>query len=159
MEVQEALWLPQSKPQWKALLSRADELFYGGAAGGGKTDLLLGLAVECHQHAQIFRRVYPNLSGVMRRAREIIGENAKENKADKVWTWIDGRTLELGAVQYEDDKKNWQGRAADLKAFDELTEFTETQYDFICGWNRTTDPDQRVRVVATGNPPIDESGS
>jgi hypothetical protein len=159
MEVQTALWLPQSKPQWRALLSRADELFYGGAAGGGKTDLLLGLAVECHQHSQIFRRVYPNLSGVMRRAREIIGEDAQENKADKVWTWADRRTIELGAVQYEDDKKNWQGRAADLKAFDELTEFTETQYDFICGWNRTTDPGQRVRVVATGNPPIDESGS
>ena len=158
-EGRSALWYPQSVPQWQALLSPADELFYGGAAGGGKTDLLLGLAIECHQHSQIFRRVYPNLSGVMRRAREIIGENAKENKADKVWTWADGRTLELGAVQYEDDKKNWQGRAADLKAFDELTEFAETQYDFICGWNRTTDPGQRVRVVATGNPPLDESGS
>jgi len=159
MEAQTALWLPQSEPQWRALLSRADELFYGGAAGGGKTDLILGLAIECHQNAQIFRRVYPNLSSIMRRAREIIKDGAKENKADKVWNWSDGKTLEFGAVQYEDDKKNWQGRAADLKAFDEVTEFTESQYDFISGWNRTTDPGQRVRVIATGNPPIDESGS
>lgn len=159
METQTALWLPQSEPQWRALLSRADELFYGGAAGGGKTDLILGLAIDCHKHAQIFRRVYPNLSSVMRRAREIIKDGAKENKADKVWNWQDGKTLEFGAVQYESDKTNWQGRAADLKAFDEVTEFTESQYDFISGWNRTTDPGQRVRVIATGNPPIDESGS
>lgn len=154
-----ALWVPQSKPQWQALLSRADELFYGGAAGGGKTDLVLGLATECHQHSQIFRRVYPNLHGVMVRAREIIGSNAKENKSEKTWTWEDDRTIEFGAVQHENDKTNWQGRPSDLKAFDEIPEFTESQYVFICGWNRTTIPGQRVRVVVTGNPPIDEAGS
>lgn len=154
-----ALWLPQSKPQWLALLSQADELFYGGAAGGGKTDLLLGLAVECHQHSAIFRRVYPNLSGIMFRAREIIGERAKENKAERNWTFPDGRFIEFGSVQYEDDKTNWQGRPHDLKGFDEITEFSESQYIFICGWNRSTISGQRVRVVATGNPPMDESGS
>lgn len=151
--------MPQSKPQWLAFLSRADELFYGGAAGGGKTDLVVGLAAECHQHSAIFRRVYPNLQGIMRRAREVIGTRGNENKADHVWTFPDGRTIEFGAVQHEDNKTNWQGRAHDLKAFDELPEFSESQYEFICGWNRTTDQGQRVRVVATGNPPIDEAGS
>jgi hypothetical protein len=62
-------------------------------------------------------------------------------------------------VQHEDNKTDWQGRPHDLKAFDEIPEFTESQYEFICGWNRTTDPGQRVRVVATGNPPTDEAGS
>lgn len=123
------------------------------------TDLVIGMAVECHQHSAIFRRVYPNLQGIMRRAREIIGTHGKENKTDKIWTFPDGRTIEFGAVQFEDDKKNWQGRPHDLKAFDEITEFSESQYEFICGWNRTTDPGQRVRVIATGNPPLDESGS
>ena len=151
--------MPQSEPQWQALLSRADELFYGGAAGGGKTDLVLGLATECHQQSVIFRRVYPNLKAVMHRAREIIDDRAKENKSDKIWTWPDGRTLEFGAIQYEDNKTDWQGRPHDLKAFDELPEFTKSQYQFAIGWNRSTDPSQRVRVVATGNPPINEAGS
>jgi hypothetical protein len=95
----------------------------------------------------------------MRRAREIIKDNAKENKADKIWNFPDDRTIEFGAVQYEEDKTNWQGRAHDLKGFDEIPEFTESQYSFICGWNRTTDPKQRIRIVATGNPPTDEAGS
>ena len=155
----QAHWLPQSSKQWQAVLSRADELFYGGAAGGGKSDLVIGLATELHSHSVIFRRVYPNLKELMRRAREIIGDVANENKSEKLWTFSDGRTIEFGAVQYEDDKKDWQGRPHDLKAFDEAPEFTETQVEFICGWNRTTDPGQRVRVLFTGNPPIDESGS
>ncbi len=159
MQSRTALWTPQSKPQWLALLSRADELFYGGAAGGGKSDLLLGLAAECHQHSVIFRRVYPNLKAVMGRAREIIGASANENKSDHSWAWVDGRTLEFGAVQYEGDKTNWQGRPHDLKGFDEIPEYTKSQYEFICGWNRSTDPSQRVRIVCTGNPPTDEAGS
>jgi len=159
VEKKQAKWIPQSKPQWLALLSRADEMFYGGAAGGGKSDLLIGLATELHKHSVIFRRVYPNLKAIMGRAREIIGDSGSENKSDKLWTFEDGKTLEFGAVQHEDNKTDWQGRPHDLKGFDELPEFTESQYEFICGWNRTTDPGQRVRVVATGNPPIDESGS
>lgn len=143
-----------------ALLSQADELFYGGAAGGGKSALIVGLAVECHTRSVIFRRVYPNLKGIMSYARKVIGSAAKENKSDKIWTWPDGeKTLEFGAVQLEDDKTNWQGRPHDLKAFDEITEFTEGQYVFICGWNRSEDHKQRVRVVVTGNPPTSESGS
>jgi hypothetical protein len=34
-----------------------------------------------------------------------------------------------------------------------ITDFTESQYRFITGWNRSTDKGQRCRVVATGNPP------
>lgn len=160
MEQKTAQWYPASKPQWKALLSQADELFYGGAAGGGKSALIVGAAIECHTRSVIFRRVYPNLKGIMSYARKVIGTSARENKSDKIWSWPDGeKTLEFGAVQYEDNKTDWQGRPHDLKAFDEITEFTESQYVFICGWNRSEDPDQRVRVIVTGNPPINESGS
>ena len=152
--------MPQSSKQWRALLSRADELYYGGAAGGGKTDLIIGMAIECHTHSAIFRRVQPNLREIIRRSRELLSDAPewKENKTDKIWTRDDGNTIEFGAVQHEDDKTNWQGRPHDLKAFDEIPEFTLTQYLFITGWTRTTDPGQRVRVIATGNPPLDESG-
>jgi hypothetical protein len=154
-----ARWIPQSEPQWLALLSRADELFYGGAAGGGKSSLLIGLAAELAEHAAIFRRVYPNLKEIIQQAREVIKDTGKENKSEHSWELENNRTLEFGAVQYEDNKKDWQGRPHDHKLFDELPEFTETQYVFICGWNRSKNPNQRVRIVATGNPPIDEAGN
>jgi len=159
MMAKQVRWIPQSDKQWAALLTRADETFFGGAAGGGKSDLIIGMSCELHQHSVIFRRLYPNLKEIMRRAREVIGDDAQENKSEKIWTWPDGKTLEFGAVQYEDNKKDWQGRPHDLKAFDEITEFTESQYLFITGWNRSADPGQRVRVIVTGNPPIDEDGS
>ena len=39
------MWVPQPGPQSMAYDSRADITFYGGAAGGGKTDLLLGFLI------------------------------------------------------------------------------------------------------------------
>jgi hypothetical protein len=99
------------------------------------------------------------LEAVIYRAEEIIGSHAHENKSDHSWKWDNGQSLELGAMQYEDDKKKWQGRPHDLKGFDEITEFTKSQYEFAIGWNRTTDPNQRVRVMCTGNPPTDDAGS
>ena len=48
-----ALWLPDSrnKPQVAAYYSQADLLLYGGAAGSGKTSLLVGLAALMSQRA------------------------------------------------------------------------------------------------------------
>ena len=61
-------------------------------------------------------------------------------------------------MQYEEDKENYQGQAHDLKAFDEITQFTESQYLYLTAWNRSAVKGQRSRIVATGNPPQYESG-
>ena len=39
------LWLPNPGPQTDAYFSPADVLLFGGQAAGGKSDLLLGLAI------------------------------------------------------------------------------------------------------------------
>jgi len=67
--------------------------------------------------------------------------------------------IEFGSMQYEKDKTNYQGRPHDFVGVDEAPEFAESQIVFITAWNRSTDPGQRVRVVLTGNPPMDESGA
>ena len=146
-------------------MSRADELFYGGAAGGGKSDLLLGLAGECHERSIIFRRVFPNLRFLIERSRQIYNAGNKTHAKDSyneslhIWRLLSGRMVEFGAIQYEGDKTNFQGRPHDLIGFDEAPEFTESQISFVTAWNRTTTDGQRVRVILTGNPPIDESGN
>jgi hypothetical protein len=156
--------VPQSKPQWLAFLSRADETFYGGSAGGGKSDLLLGLAGEAHNRSIIFRRVFPNLRFLVERSRQIYNADANTalkdsyNESLHVWRLQSGNMIEFGAIQYETDKTNFQGRPHDLIGFDEVAEFTESQFVFVTAWNRSTDPNQRVRVIATGNPPTDDAG-
>lgn len=158
----ETVWAPQSKPQWQALLSLADEVFYGGQAGGGKSDLLLGLGSIAHKKSIIYRREFAQMTGaggLIERSREILGRHGRYNGQEHVWRDIPGdRMLEFGGVQHEHDKTRYQGRPHDLKCFDEVSEFTETQYLFLTGWARTTEEGQRVRVVATGNPPTHANG-
>ena len=152
------LWKPLPR-QRAALDSDADELFYGGSAGGGKSDLLLGLAVTEHEKSIIFRREFAQLTALVERSREVLGQVASYNGQQHIWRNIPGdRTLEFGGVQHEHDKTRYQGRPHDLKAFDEVSEFTESQYRFLTGWARSTTPGQRVRVVATGNPPTHSEG-
>lgn len=141
-----------------AWASDADELFYGGSAGGGKSDLLLGLAATAHTRTIVFRREYPQLKALIDRSKEIIGGAACWNGQDMVWRFPTGQLLEFGAVQYADDVRKYQGRPHDLKAFDELPNFMEQQYRFLIGWTRTTIPGQRTRVVGAGNPPTSAEG-
>lgn len=156
------LWRPQSRPQWLAILSEADELFYGGQAGGGKTDLILGAAICLHRDSVVFRREYRQMvgaQGIIDRSREIIGTHGRYNGQEHVWRDLPGdRSIEFGSIQYDRDKHAWQGRPHDLKAFDEITEFLESQYTFIIRWNRTAHAGQRSRVIATGNPPMHAEG-
>lgn len=154
------LWRPLPGPQTLAYESLADELFYGGAAGGGKSDLLIGLAITQSRKAIIFRREYPQLKDIVSRSQELLaGSGATFNGQANLWRGIPGgRSLEFGAVQYERDVNKFRGRAHDLKAFDEVTEFSERQFRFLVGWLRTTIPGQRTRVICTGNPPTHAQG-
>ena len=151
-------WKPLEGPQTLALRSKADILFYGGAAGGGKTDLLIGAAHTEHKNSIIFRREYPQLKAIIDRTIELLSDLGKFNKSKMVWSLEDGRNIEFGAVQHIGDERKYQGRPHDLKAFDEITHFSEIQFRTLCGWLRSADAKQRCRVIATGNPPSDMDG-
>jgi hypothetical protein len=56
------------------------------------------------------------------------------------------------------DEKKYQGRPHDLKLFDEITSFPESQFRFLITWLRTSNKGQRCRVICTGNPPVDSQG-
>lgn len=157
-------WRPNPGQQALAYHCPADILFYGGAAGGGKTDLVLGLAANEHRRSIIFRRVYPSLSAIIDRSRQIYASDADSSVANRFnesrhrWRFADGRSVRFGSLQHDHSVTDFQGQAHDFYAFDELPEFTESQFRFVTGWNRTTVPGQRCRVVCTGNPPTDSEG-
>lgn len=151
-------------PQVVARRSEADIIGFGGEAGGGKTDLLLGLAGLEHYRAVIFRREFPRLRKIIDRSRQIYNREGADRQKDRyneslhVWRLLEEKEIEFGALQYDDDKKDWQGRDHDFYGFDEATEFLESQVRFVIGWLRSTRPGQRCRVVLTFNPPMDQAG-
>jgi len=159
----QSVWTPFPGPQTLAYHHPADELFYGGAGGSGKTDLLLGLAGTAHRRALILRREFPRARAIIERSRELFARGLSHSKDSfneslHLWRLATGATIEIGAVQQEKDWAKYQGQAHDLKAYDEITEFTERQFRSINIWNRSVDSDVRVRVVATGNPPTTIEG-
>lgn len=153
------IWSPYvGGPQERAYNSLADVIGYGGAAGGGKTDLACGLALTAHERSIIFRREYPNLKGVIDRLHELVDGRGRWNGQDKVYRLTSGKVVELGAVQYYEDVRKYRGRPHDLIVFDEATEFEERQVRFLSGWLRTTTEGQHCRILLTFNPPTDADG-
>lgn len=153
------IWVPQPGPQRSAFESKADILFYGGAAGGGKTDLLLGLCLTTQEHSIIFRREAVQLIGIEERMTKITGTRTGYNSQTGVWRLPGSKVMELGSVKEPDDWMKYQGRPHDAKLFDEITHFTELQFRTLIGWLRSGDnPDVRQRVVCAGNPPTNADG-
>lgn len=155
-------WGPNPGPQSQAYLSDADELYFGGAAGGGKTQLLIGLALTAHRNSRILRRRAVDAKAISKTLIALKYGSWKYAGSGGELRTPDGRTLEVGGCEHEDDKNKYQGQPADLIAFDELPTFSESQYTFIIGWNRPLDvrryPNQRCRVVGAGNPPTNPEG-
>lgn len=151
-------WLPNAGPQTEAFECKADELLYGGEAGGGKTDLLLGLALTAHRRSLVMRRETKEVEGLVERMEEMLGNRDGWSGQSKIWRTNDHRFINLAGCQHLDDRKKYQGVPKDFIGFDELANFLEAQYTFIIAWARSTVPGQRVRVVAASNPPVTAEG-
>ena len=151
------IWVPLPGPQTAAYESEADILYYGGAAGGGKTDLLIGIALTSHTKSIIYRREGVQTISIEDRVFEILGSKKGWNGQDSVLR-LNGRQIELGSCKDLGDEQKYQGRAHDFKGFDEIPHFQESQFRFLCGWLRSSKKGQRKRIIAAGNPPTNKDG-
>lgn len=151
------IWVPNIGPQTHAHYSLADDTFYGGQAGGGKTELGLGLALTEHTRSLILRRINKDAVKLVERVAEIIGHRTGYNGQLQRWK-LGRRLVEFGGCEQEVDKQRYKGDPHDLIVFDEGTDFLESQFRFIIGWNRSSDPRQRCRVLVTSNPPTTAAG-
>ena len=154
------LWTPINEMQAKASASEADEVYCGGKAGTGKTDLIIGEGITNAKKAIIFRTTYTEMEQLEERSREILaGTGATYNASVSVKRWRDipgGRTLKFGALKRLSDIDKYRGRDHDFVAFDEIPTFQEKVYLTVLAWARAKEG-QRVRVICTGNPPTDSS--
>jgi hypothetical protein len=156
-ERRDALWKPLPGPQTLAFESQADILGYGGAAGGGKTDLACGKAIRRHKNSMILRREATQLTAVIDRLTQLIGARDGYNGQQKIWRLSD-RQLEFGSVPHLGDETRYQGRPHDFLVFDEATNFLESQVRFLLGWLRTIDSSQKCQALFTFNPPTSAEG-
>ena len=152
-------WRPNPGPQSEALDSPADLLLYGGAAGGGKSSLLLGCAVRNHRRALILRRKSVELDGLIGESQAILASRGTYNKVERHWQLANGASLKFGGMKHADDWRDYAGRARDYVGFDEAAEFLEEQVASLAGWLRSTDPDQRCRIILASNPPRGAEGN
>jgi len=148
-------WTANAGTQALAYHHPASELLFGGSAGGGKTFLLIGLSLTAHRRSLIVARELSRLSAAEAEFEKLTGLqfNARTHLLK-----VNNRLIELGGCKLVKNMTRWKGRDHDLKGFDELTEFTEEQYEFIRAWNRTSIKGQRCRTVATSNAPDDIAG-
>ncbi len=115
------------------------EVLYGGAAGGGKSDALLMAALQYVDvpgyAALLLRRTFRDLDqpdALIPRSKEwLSGTDATWNGNEYRWTFPSGATITFGYLSHEDDKLQYQGAAFQMVGFDELTQFTETQYTYL----------------------------
>ena len=151
------LWVPTFGPQTDAFYCKADELLFGGEAGGGKSDLICGLALTEHERSLILRRFTDDAKELAERVMQITGTRDGYNGQDHIYRNF-GRTIDFGGCKEEVDKQRYKGKPHDLIGFDELSDFLESQYRFIIAWNRNVNPDQRCRVIGATNPPTVAEG-
>lgn len=131
------------------------EIGYGGQAGGGKTDLALGLAATVFKNSRIMRREFPQLGGIIKRGDDLFPVPFVEG-TKKHWRW-GGRVIELRSLQYDKDWKKYQGQAVQFLAVDEAAEFTEFGIRALTGWLRSAEGLQTL-VLYAFNPPTSPEG-
>ncbi|MCL2081315.1 MAG: phage terminase large subunit [Oscillospiraceae bacterium] len=136
--------LPPHLPEYDFKLTRkqtefigagADEVLFGGAAGGGKTyaqilDAFKTALVFPRSKQLIIRRTYPELDkSIIRVALELYPpELYRYNKSDRVMRFFNGSLIDFGYCEQDTDIYRYQSAEYDVIRFDELTHFAEEQY-------------------------------
>ena len=157
-------WIPQEGPQELAYFTEADVTLYGGAAGGGKTALAVGLSVTAHRETLFIRREATQLTSVVDYMAEVCGGRDGYNGSEKIfripkWDGTDAeRKVLFGSCPNLGDENRYQGRPRDLLVIDEAANLLEQQVRFLMGWVRTTVPGQRTRTLLCSNPPTSADG-
>jgi len=158
-DIHAVFWRALPGPQTLAFESQADVIGFGGAAGGGKTDLALGKALMQHRKIMILRRESTQLHGILSRLEEMIGNKDGYNGQEKIWRDAGPRKVkvEFGSTPHLGDETKYQGRDHDLLVFDEAANFLEAQVTFLLGWNRSASG-VKAQALLTFNPPTSAEG-
>ncbi len=154
----DVLWRPQEK-QIAFMERTEDEVLYGGAAGGGKSEALVVEALRQvdipHYRGLLVRKSFPELSALIDKTQSYYPTavpGAKYNSQNHVWTFPSGAKIYFGSMYNTKDKHKYQGRNFDFIGIDELTHFTYDEFEALRARNRPQGPGTKVYMRMTCNP-------
>jgi hypothetical protein len=115
-------------PQEAMIACPYEDVFFGGARGGGKTFGMLG---DWMSHADLygrdasgifFRRTYDELDEVQKKADRLFPLLGAEYKSQKrLWVWANGAELKMRYLDRDADADRYQGHEYTWECFEELT--------------------------------------
>ena len=140
--------------------STADELLYGGAAGGGKSkaivmEALIDALEHPGVHSYLFRRSYPELRDTLIReaSASIPAELGHYISQKHDFVLRNGSVLHFRFCRNLQDAYRYQGVEMHRLYIDELTHFTQEIYDYLKTRVRAANmPGLRPRIRCASNP-------
>ena len=138
-----------SDPQYRVLVSEAEWVGYGGAAGSGKSHIVtLDMLRHCQgPHANpmfrglIMRRTYPQLTksgALLDHCREMYRPyGAIYNHTRNEFEFPCGAKIALGSCQFEKNLEDYQGAQLDALAIDEATQWPLKFVQYLWGRARS----------------------
>lgn len=157
-------WDPSPK-QAEFLAADEDEVLYGGAAGGGKSDAMIVDAMGLPQRAianpsyraLVIRQTFPQLRKLLDRARELYPRVVPGAEfLDRPWTewrFPSGAKIAFGSIDRDVDVHNYQGHEFQWIGIDELGHYgTPYVWQYLTSRLRTADKTLRCYMRATCNP-------
>lgn len=131
-----------SARQIKFHTSTAFETLYGGAAGGGKTAAIVAEAItygleNAKARIYIFRKTIPELKQSIvpeiykQAAAYIESGGMKYNSQDRTFVFRNGSIIQLAYLENPQDMFRYQSAEIHLLLFDELTHFSQEEYEWV----------------------------
>ncbi len=158
-ETDRVAWRPQPGPQTLLIQCPYDEIFFGGARGGGKTSGILGhWTKHAHRWGQrargiLFRHTYDELEEVQEQAEALYPKlGAKYVHGKRMWQFPNKASLRFRYLEHDKDADRYQGRAYTWQGWEELTNWgSHIGIDKVSATLRSSHG-VKCQWVGTGNP-------
>lgn len=152
-------WRPQPGPQTALLSCKAEEVFFGGARGGGKTDGVLGKWLwKSKRYAQdfnaiMFRRTTVSVEDAIERSKQIYSPmGGVFNESKLRWRMPGGGRVSFAYLENIKDADEYQGRNVTDAWVEEAGQYpTSAPIDRLYGILRSA-TGVPVQLILTANP-------